>query len=365
MPFILLRYTVLQITKWVGITFAALLFLTFLVNTLEQVRRLFGTTKINFWLEIKIGLFDMPVYAELLFPFAIFFGGLIAFLHFSRHHETMSIRTSGLSLFQAMKPCLVLGIVFGLFHILALNPMSIFFGERHDQIVKNYSEEKVTDVELGQNGFWIRTITDESSQIIHARAVVPPLITLQNVYFLNFDKDHHIISRIDGATAVLKPQKWVIQKARKTEWKDLRQSSTFYEELEISTHLEQKHVLNAIAQPGKTPIWKLFSLIRKFKQQGFPTEMHELHLHKLLATPFLFMAFLLFAFIFSLYIPRLGANITGAILGALSCFALYLTDKIFFSFGSSHALPVILSAWTPPIVALLFAFSGLIHREDV
>lgn len=365
MPFILLRYTSFQIIKWVGITFAGLLFLTFLVNTIEQVRRLFVTKNINFWLEVKIALFDMPVFAELLFPFAIFFGALIAFLYLSRHQETMSIRASGLSLMQAMKPCLMLGLIFGLFQILALNPLSIFFAERHAHIVKTYSAEKVTDVELGQNGFWVRTATGKRSQIIHADAVVAPLITLEKVYFLNFDENNHVTSRIDGEKAVLEPGKWIIKKAWKTQWKDLKQSSKYYETLEIETHLIQKHLLNAIAEPGKTPFWRLFSLISKFKEQGFPTDMHELYLHKMLATPFLFMGFLLFAFMFSLYIPRLGANVSGAIFGALSCFALYVTDKIFFSFGSSHALPVLLSAWTPPIVALLLAISGLIHREDV
>lgn len=365
MPFILTRYTSLQVVKWVGITFAGLLFLTFLVNTLEQVRRLFAIKNIHFWLEIKIALFDLPVFAELLFPFAIFFGALIAFLYLNRHHEVMTIRVSGLSLLQIAKPCLLLGLLFGVFHILALNPLSLFFSERHARIVKTYSEDNVTDVELGQNGFWVRATNDGGSQIIHAETILPPLITLEKPYFLNFDSQNHVLGRIDAQFAKLEPGKWVIQKAWKTEWNNDRQSSSYFETLEVATHIIDKHLLNAIAEPGKKPIWKLIPLISKFKEQGFPTDMHELHLHKLLATPFLFIGFLLFAFIFSLYIPRLGANIKGAILGAASCFALYLTDKIFFSFGSSHTLPVLLSAWTPSVVALLLAFSGLIHREDV
>jgi lipopolysaccharide export system permease protein len=50
--------------------------------------------------------------------------------------------------------------------------------------------------------------------------------------------------------------------------------------------------------------------------------------------------------------------------GVLAGFILYFVSDIVFALGLSDKVPVLLAAWTPTGVSLIFGVSMLLHLED-
>jgi len=110
--------------------------------------------------------------------------------------------------------------------------------------------------------------------------------------------------------------------------------------------------------------WDLPGFINLLEQSGFSAQRHRLHFNILLARPFLFSAMVLVAATFSLRMQRRGGTTLLIVSGVASGFLLYFLSNIVFALGISAKLPVLLAAWTPTGVAMIFGTSMLLHLED-
>ena len=84
----------------------------------------------------------------------------------------------------------------------------------------------------------------------------------------------------------------------------------------------------------------------------------------MLARPFLFCAMVLVAATFSLRMQRRGGAVMLLVSGVAVGFLLYFVSDIVFALGLSNKIPVLLAAWTPAGVSMIFGVSMLLHLED-
>jgi lipopolysaccharide export system permease protein len=110
--------------------------------------------------------------------------------------------------------------------------------------------------------------------------------------------------------------------------------------------------------------WELPGFIALLEQSGFTAQRHRLHFNVLLARPFLFCAMVLVAATFSLRMQRRGGAGMLIVSGVLAGFLLYFLSDIVFALGLSAKIPVLLAAWTPTGISMIFGSSMLLHLED-
>jgi lipopolysaccharide export system permease protein len=110
--------------------------------------------------------------------------------------------------------------------------------------------------------------------------------------------------------------------------------------------------------------WTLPGFISLLEQSGFSAQRHRLQFNILLARPFLFCAMVLVAATFSLRMQRRGGATLMIVGGVAAGFILYFVSNIVFALGLSAKLPVLLAAWTPTGISLIFGVSMLLHLED-
>jgi len=67
---------------------------------------------------------------------------------------------------------------------------------------------------------------------------------------------------------------------------------------------------------------------------------------------------------FSLRLQRRGGASMMIVSGVVTGFLLYFLSDIVFALGVSARLPVLLAAWTPTGVSMIFGASMLLHLED-
>jgi lipopolysaccharide export system permease protein len=110
--------------------------------------------------------------------------------------------------------------------------------------------------------------------------------------------------------------------------------------------------------------WDLPGFIKLLEESGFSAQRHRLHFNVLLARPFLFCAMVLVAATFSLRLQRRGGATMMIVCGVFAGFVLYFVSDIVVALGLSSKLPVLLAAWTPTGVSMMFGSSMLLHLED-
>ena len=104
--------------------------------------------------------------------------------------------------------------------------------------------------------------------------------------------------------------------------------------------------------------------IKIAQNAGFAATKHKTEFQSLLALPFFLSSMLIIAAPFSVRFIR-SESVNNLILaGVISGLILYTFSNVIYAFGASGNIGPILSAWSPPILAILLGISAIIYIEE-
>ncbi len=83
-----------------------------------------------------------------------------------------------------------------------------------------------------------------------------------------------------------------------------------------------------------------------------------------MAMPVLLAGMLLLAAVFSLRQARRGRTGLLMVIGVAVGFLFYFCTNLIYALGAAGNLPVVLAAWAPSLVVVMFAVAALLHFED-
>ena len=89
-----------------------------------------------------MGILKLPFLGQQAFPFAVLFGGMIAFWRLTRNSELIVARAAGVSAWQILTPVLGVSLILGLLQIGALNPLASAFLAKFDRLNASYFKGK-------------------------------------------------------------------------------------------------------------------------------------------------------------------------------------------------------------------------------
>ena len=139
----------------------------------------------------------------------------------------------------------------------------------------------------------------------------------------------------------------------------------FLEKKEISTNLTAEQIQENFAPPETISFWNLPEFIKIAQNAGFAATKHKTEFQSLLALPFFLSSMLIIAAPFSVrFIRSESVNnlILAGVISGLICF--YTFSNVIYAFGASGNIGPILSAWSPPILAILLGISAIIYIEE-
>jgi lipopolysaccharide export system permease protein len=349
------------VLKWVAIFFGGLSLLALVIDSIEQTRRAISRQSIDFMTEFALTTLNVPFFAEMLLPFAVLFGTLFAFLRLNRHSEIIILKSAGLSAWQLILPALYAAFFIGLIKIFALNPLAISCKKAHEKLVQEYV--KGVDISGPSNSFWLASSSDDSIEIVHALQNYYNPLRLVVSYYFKLSQDFNLIERIDASSGELQDKTWHFQNA-KLFIPEESDELTIHPELIRKTIFNSKNVQQAFSSPTSLPIWKLFGSIKELESLNIPAIQHKIQLHVLLATPFLFMGLIMIIALFCFKPPRTMNYFTNIIGAVGSGFVFYILLHVLSTMGRNESLPLLLSTWSPAVLALLIGAAFLFHIED-
>ena len=124
-------------------------------------------------------------------------------------------------------------------------------------------------------------------------------------------------------------------------------------------------IQESLAEPSTVSFWQLPHFIKALDATGFPSTRHRLHYQALWAQPFFLGAMALFAAAFSLRLTTRQSATLQLVIGGIfaGCFV-FAMNAVVLALGASQTLPIILAAWTAPVVSLCLGITALFYLED-
>lgn len=342
---------------------ALFVFVIFLIDLIELMRRAGGKKAVDFGLVLSMAVYKLPQTAQKTLPFAVLFGGMLAFWQLNRHSELVALRAAGVSVWQFLSPILICAAAIGIAKMTLVNPVSTVMISRFEQMENRLLRGRTSLMAVTKTGVWLRQSDASGQSVIHARgsSVSKDGLSLMPVMVLFYKGRDKFVGRLDAKKATLHKGYWELEDVVATAPEKPARSEARYR---LKTDLTLSKIQESFSSPSTISFWELPGFINSLEATGFSALSHRLHFYSLLAEPLLYCAMILVAAIFSLRHNR-RAGVLIAVAGGIAVgFLLFFLSDLVLALGQSAAIPPIPAAWIPAIAAALLGLTVLLHLED-
>lgn len=350
-----------QFIGWVIGTFLAIMAIVFLLDLVELLRRGASKEAATLPVLIQMAALKAPHMGQTILPFAVLFGGMLAFTRMTRSHELVVARAAGVSVWQFLLPAVGAALVLGILKVAIFNPIASVMTARYEGLESRVLHNRENFLALSSGGLWVRERTAKGTLVLHARGITEEADALSFITVFEFTGEDAFDGRIDAATGRLREGYWELYDTVSTSRDGIPDANPLRR---IPTDLTLDNIHDSFASPTTMSFWDLPGFIAVLDAAGFSSVRHKLYFHSLLSSPLLLCAMVLIAATFSLRLTRRGGTLVWTVFGLFFGFLFYFLSDLVFALGLSARIPEVLAAWTPATVATLLGVASLLHLED-
>jgi lipopolysaccharide export system permease protein len=264
----------------------------------------------------------------------------------------------------------VVALVSGIVLVAMVNPIAAAMISKFDRLEGKYISGRASLLSISPSGLWLRQVGEEGIRfrgeavpeyILHAMRMDQSSLRLNDVNIFLFDATHRFLGRIDAPSATLKAGQWSLTDATLSAVDVLPQQAVEYH---MPTQLTLSQIQDSFSAPETFSFWQLPAFIGVLEKAGFSAMQHRLHFHGLMAMPLLLAGMLMLSAVFSLRNARRGRTGMVIVIGIVVGYLFYFAANVIYTLGASGSLPIVLAAWAPALVVVMFASAALLHLED-
>ena len=309
---------------------------------------------------LTLTLLKIPKLIEQTIPFVVLFGVMGALAGMNRRSELTVMRAAGLSAWRFLRPAVVVSGLIGIIWSTTINPLSSqMMGEYDARSAQITGDFQTTEI-------WLREGSDTAQRVIQAESLDLKAKQLDKPVFfeMTVTRDGAAVfeRRFDAQAArLLTPGYWTLYTVIEN---TPGETPKHTDEITLPTNITVDDLREQSGQPVDPPFWAIRKEIRANEAAGFSARKLRLQFHKLLALPFMLVAMTFIAAGVSMYLVRAGGTLRLLIIGSVMGFAVFFADSVVTAFGEVAILPVILAAWSCPVLVLLLGVTHLARIED-
>lgn len=344
--------------------FCGLLFIIYLFDMVELIRRASKHDDVPFSLVLQMGLLKLPEVAQVIAPFAVLFGAMFTFWQLTRRYELIVVRAAGFSVWQFLGPVLLAAFTIGVLQVTLVNPLGALLLSRYEVLENIHLKRNKNEIAVFKEGVWLRQSLEGQSgyTVLHAGKLDQKNWGLSKVTVLSFDGEDRLANRIDAESASLEDNNWILKDAILQEpgAPKPREIAAY----SLPTDLTPQDIENSFGSPESMSFWQLQGHIKTLEESGFDATRLRVHYQSLLAQPLLFLAMVLLAASVSMRPPRMRGTLMLVALGVMMGFATFFLSSFLQALGVSHQIPVLLAAWSPALICFLLGVTMMLNYED-
>lgn len=341
--------------------FSLMLLLIFFIDFIEVMRIGSRRDDVGAGTLVMISILRVPIFSEIALPFAVLFGTMGAFLGLSRSSELTIVRAAGVSVWQFLRPAVMVALLLGALATVAYNPLASAAKAESERIMTELFDASKTFAASKGTGSWLRQESVDGPSILHAKSAANRGLTLGGVTLLQFDLNNRFYEQVQANKAELRQGYWRLENAIA---QSAGEAPRHYKEYFVSTYLTPAQIMDSLGSVETLSFWQLPGFIDFAKKAGIPSARYELQYQLFLARPILLAAMVLIAATSSLKPFRFGKIQTMVLAGLSGGFGFFIFSEFSRKVGATGLVPVTVAAWGPALVALLLSATVLLYQED-
>jgi lipopolysaccharide export system permease protein len=360
-PRTLRRYVAKRFLLSILGAFAVCAVLIFMIDMVELLRLSRRAQDLSVAALVWMALLRLPAYTEILLAFAVLVGGIGALLSLNRKSELIVMRAGGMSVWQFLRPGIVVALMLGIFAVVAYNPLAAAARSEAERLVAEAFGNEASLLAASGAGSWLRQDGTDGQSVMHARAIADQGLSLTGVIVYQFDQQGRFVERIDADRATLADGYWELHKVLVS--RPGREPEAF-DAFTVSTYLTRERVGDALGSEISVSLWQLPSLIEVAEKAGLSAARYRMQYALLITRPMLLIAMVILAATVSLRSFRSGGTQTMVIAGMVGGIGFFLLTEVARQMGIAGLVSTTSAAWVPIGLALLVSLTVLLHQED-
>jgi lipopolysaccharide export system permease protein len=353
-------YFYFHFLKAITLLLAGIFTLILIIDFTLLVERTSGFESFSVRNAFLLSLYRAPGFVEQTLPFAALFTAIATLVSLNRKYELVVVRSVGISAWQFMAPICAAAATVGVIAVVLFNPLATA-GFSQAQLLETLLFQQNQSPTSDTIVPWLRQRSGDTEMIIGANATADGGLTMSGVTMVFFEANGSVRERVEADTARLEDGFWVADNATRF------QAGTPPEpigDFRVATNLRPEFVQERLTDPESVSIWQLPEKIEIARSLGYSAAQFSTQFQILMARPALLVAMAVIAATVSLQFVRFGQAGTVIMGGILAGFVLYVVTILVRTFGASGAVPPVVAAWLPVLVALSLGVTVLLHKED-
>ncbi len=296
-----------------------------------------------------------PSLIYLIAPLAVLLAVLITFGLMQKSSELTAMKATGISIYRAALPVLVLCGVFAL-GLFIFDQLYIPHTNKRQEILRNEIKGKPAQTYLQADRKWIFGLSDE---IYYYQAFDPDGNYFGGITVFEFDPTtFQLKRRIHAERAHWEPglKKWIFEQGwvRTLKGASIEQYRAFDVATFDNLHEDPSYFKKEVKQSSEMDYEELRNYIADLQQSGFDTIRLKVQLQKKIAFPLITLVMAVLAIPFAAS-GRKGGALAGVAVAIGIAIAYWVTAGVFEAMGNANQLPAMLAAWAPDFI---FALGG-------
>lgn len=356
MPRLLHLYIAKRFAVNLSLILLAVSVIILLADYVEVLRRFADAEGFDALLGLQIALMRVPHLIDIALPFAFLFSALLTLLSLSRRLELVVARASGVSAWGVLRGPLAVAMLVGALALTVLNPLASYM-----KIASERIESELSGNARQNSQQWFRQSGPAGDSILQSGSVSVDGGALIGVTAFVYDPEGRFREKVTARRAEFSEGLWTLLDAEVVSASRAPRRESRYE---LPTDLGAEEITRPFTDPDTVSIWSLPASIETAERTGLNPDRYRLAFHAGLNRPVFLMAMVLIAASVSLRLARYGGMWQLMLTGIGAGFLLYVLTEIVSDLGGNGIIDPILAAWLPPVAALTFGATALLHQED-
>lgn len=357
------RYLMQRTLQSVLVLGAASFALTVSIDFLEALRQVGEKDDFGVMTAAQLTLLRAPQLLMVLSPFIVLFATLLAFAQLARSLEVAVFRAAGFSVWRLVGAPVILSMALGVVLVTLVDPLTTRMSLRADNLLNEVRGRQLETPKIFRDGIWLRQDQPDGVILIHADDIGFSEGKLSDVFVWSKAPDGTFLERFDADEAQLEGDQLTLRNASRTiPGGELSQAVG---DVTFKTTFALDDLAMSGTRPESLNLWNLPGLMSRIGKAGIPLEPYALRLHELIATPLKLASMAVIACVFALPIHSRGGGTARLILSGVAVgFVAFILVQFSQAVAEAGLIPVVIAAWTPPLITLLAGLSLLLFRED-
>jgi len=295
-----------------------------------------------------------------LFPFVIFFSGIVFYLKIYNYNEIISLRIMGYSNIQIMLVPALTSLVIGYLIIFLIVPFSSSSLRYYEEYKANYNPIK-SSVFINETGVWVLDKTENSRNIIRIEKIDKNFLVINQITIYIYDENNNFIRRIDADSGVVSNNNWQLSKVNIISSINKKVKEDYFNTYSYKTNIKINELKNIYKNVETTSLFDINKEMLILEGKGYSTTDLRIRFQKLMSFPIYLLSMSILSGLMIINLGKTSNYIKYGGYGVLISVVMYFLNDLSITIAKSEIISVDFSVWIPIFLIILINIVGIIQ----